>query len=124
MPLLIRLGRALYMQGKTDEALASYNQALELAQALRDRRRTAALFCNIGDVQFTSQGLPIAIESYTSALRISEELDDPAGIAAALTMLSNAHCRAGDFDFFSCVARCQKPESPARRHRIDIYIRP
>ena len=98
MPILNRLGRAQYMQGRNKAALASYNQALKAAQAHQDRRRMATLFREIGEVQFTSVGLPRAIESYSRALRISKELGDPAGIAASLTMLSNAHCRAGNFD--------------------------
>jgi len=96
--LLSRLARALYMRGENAGARETYRQALELAEKVGDKARLAALYRDLGDVEFTSGTLPDAIAAYSRGGEIAAAIDDAAGLAAAQTMLCNAHARAGDLD--------------------------
>ena len=96
--MLGRLGRALYMRGLNDEARKVLREALQLAETVGDHARMAAVYRDLGDVEFTSGTLPAAIDAYEKGRQIAELIGDHAGVAAAHRMLTNALARAGDID--------------------------
>jgi tetratricopeptide (TPR) repeat protein len=96
--MLGRLGRALYMRGLNDQARKVLRDALELAETAGDDARMAAVYRDLGDVEFTSGTLLAAIDAYEKGRQIAESIGDHAGVAAAHTMLCNALNRAGDID--------------------------
>ena len=96
--VLGRLGRALYMRGFNNQARRVLREALELAETAGDDARMAAVYRDVGDVEFTSGTLPAAIDAYEKGRQIAESIGDHAGVAAGHTMLCNALSRAGDID--------------------------
>jgi tetratricopeptide (TPR) repeat protein len=69
-----------------------------LAETVGDDARMAAVYRDLGDLEFTSGTLPAAIDAYEKGRQIAESIGDHAGVAAAHTMLCNALTRAGDVD--------------------------
>jgi tetratricopeptide (TPR) repeat protein len=69
-----------------------------LAETVGDDARMAAVYRDLGDVEFTSGTLPAAVDAYEKGRQIAELIGDHAGVAAAHTMLCNALNRAGDID--------------------------
>jgi len=64
----VNLGRALYMTGRYDKALSSYDKAMELDEP------TAELYANIGDVyaiRGTKESRQMAITMFHSALELN-----------------------------------------------------
>ena len=93
--MLGRLGRAPYMRGLNDQARKVLQEALELAETVGDAARMAAVYRDLGDVEFSSGTLPAAVDAYEKGRQIAESIGDQAGVAAAHTMLCNALARAG-----------------------------
>jgi tetratricopeptide (TPR) repeat protein len=96
--MLARLGRAFYMRGLNDQAGKALREALQLAETVDDDARMAAVYRDLGDVEFTTGTLPAAIDAYEKGRQIAESVGDYAGVAAGHTMLCNALARAGDID--------------------------
>jgi tetratricopeptide (TPR) repeat protein len=58
----------------------------------------AICYQSLGAVHHSSGSLPKAIESFTNALKISEDTGNQNGVAAVCTLLSDAHERAGNLE--------------------------
>ncbi|MCK5087979.1 MAG: tetratricopeptide repeat protein, partial [Melioribacteraceae bacterium] len=64
------LGDALYKQGKYDEALSYYKNALSLA---KDEFQQSKVFHNIGNSLLKNQKLEESIEAYKNALKLNPD---------------------------------------------------
>ena len=71
--MLGRLGRALYMRGLNDQARKVLREALQLAETVGDDARMAAVYRDLGDVEFTSGTLPAAVDAYEKGRQIASQ---------------------------------------------------
>lgn len=81
------LGDALYKQGRYDEALESFGNALALTE---DDYSKSKVFHNIGNALLKSQKVKESIEAYKNALRLNpDDLETKYNLSYALNMLKN-----------------------------------
>lgn len=90
------LGQAYDQEGKWQEALESYEQALSLARASKDGAAEADLQTWIGQVWAGQKELARARDAYEQALRVSQELGDARRQVLVLGQLSELHAGQGE----------------------------
>lgn len=87
--VLTNLASALAAQGKFDEAMAAYDQALSIQLVLKDKRGQALALQKRGETyNLRKQNTP-AVDDLKKALALWEELKDPRGRAATLNTLAH-----------------------------------
>ncbi|GAB4379194.1 MAG: hypothetical protein Kow00121_32830 [Elainellaceae cyanobacterium] len=100
-PLLVRLyndlGNAYRQSYAHEPALQAYEQALNLAQALKDQAGHAKSFLNLGRTLYNCGRWVQAIDFYEQALKIYKTLGDRQGEAASLGNLGNAYRSLGQY---------------------------
>jgi len=74
------IGVALEYKAEAIEAYEYYKQALLVANAQRDDSETAYANNNLGRLLFNQGNIERALESYTVAMKLFENLQDPVGI--------------------------------------------
>jgi tetratricopeptide (TPR) repeat protein len=94
-----RLGRLDLRKGNVAGAIALFTQALDLAERLKDRHQSAGLLGNLGGTYAKQGQMDRALHFTERALRESEEIGDPIGVARqsfnlALLRLSLGHTDA------------------------------
>ena len=70
-------GQNLYNQGRYDQAVTCYEQALDLMRDLGDRYSQATTLTDLGGTHHTAGNLAAARGAWQQALTILEELDHP-----------------------------------------------
>lgn len=90
------LGQAYDQEGQWKEALESYERALSLARAWKERTDEADLVAWIGKVWAEQKDFPRALDAYEQALRISQELGDARRQITTLDNLAELHAEQGD----------------------------
>jgi len=79
------LGDAYYKQGRYDEAIQSYKNALSFTE---DKLNKAKVFHNIGNALLKSQKYQESIEAYKNALKLNpDDLETKYNLSYALNML-------------------------------------
>jgi non-specific serine/threonine protein kinase len=85
-------------QGDSAAAVAAHTEAMEISEALGDRRSIAVALNGLGDAAATIGDREAARQRYGAALEVFRELGDRRGIAAALTNLGNRAWDEQDLD--------------------------
>jgi CHAT domain-containing protein/Tfp pilus assembly protein PilF len=94
---LIRQGGRLYSQGNTQDALARFRLAQNIAEQIGDKAGMASALNKIGNVHYSQSNYAQALEQYQKSLGMSEALGDKAGIASTLRGIGNVHCSQGNY---------------------------
>lgn len=95
---LYDLGWAKSATGSPIEAMAAYEQALELYRAAEDRGNQAATLTSIGNAYARRGQAEEALECYQQALPILREVGDRAGEAVTRYNIAMIHRRREEFD--------------------------
>jgi tetratricopeptide (TPR) repeat protein len=85
--LVTQLGALFYTQGKYDEALMYYKQALEIAKELDNRTGVANSLHQIGRIHQERGEYETALEMYEQSLRLREESGDRMGASESCGQL-------------------------------------
>ena len=91
------LGVVEDIDGRYDEATASYTKALELRKALNDRKGIASLYNNIGNIQESQGAYEDALENFRQSLFIREQLRDTMRIARVSNNIALVYEAMGDY---------------------------
>jgi signal transduction histidine kinase len=83
-------GERLLVLGRATEAVARFQQALDLADRTGEEQRCPHLYHNLGEVSLAGGDIAAAEEHYTRALRTAQRLKDNMAGAFALIGLSKA----------------------------------
>lgn len=93
----LKLGQVLELVGKWSEALDAYQQALDQAEPLGDRRAVARSYTMMGEL-FRKRGqYDDAASRLEKAREIFEELGDAAGVGQALHYAGSLAAQRGDY---------------------------
>lgn len=95
----LNLGTVLHLQGKRDQALKLYHQALEFHERMGAKRGVALAANNLGDL-YWSAGAPDgdaeqALVFWQRSLRLYEEIGDQRGVATVLRNLGELELEVG-----------------------------
>lgn len=94
---LLELGKHLLFLGELSSAQETYEEFLELAKGLGDRRGLAAAHHQLGLIAQSQGRYAAALEGYRRSLVISERLGDREGMAVSYHQLGNiSHLMARD----------------------------
>jgi tetratricopeptide (TPR) repeat protein len=106
-------GDCLRMLGRLDEAAAAYQDEIDRANRLGDRRDAAVAEAQLATVRLGQQRYPEALDGYMKAHDTFEALGEPRFIAAAWHGIGRVHEEAGQFD----------AAEDAYRHALAIRVR-
>ena len=99
------IGDIYQVQGRYDEALEYYQQALTIARDLGDRPGIGQALTNIGGVYAYWGQYQQALDFSTEALAIRQNIGDRAGVGETLTNIGGVYASLGQYqqalDFFS-----------------------
>lgn len=95
---LRELGNIANRQADYERAVPLYQQALELARELGDRRGESATLNNWASIEWELGDLPAARAHYEQALALYRQLGNRLGEAKALNNLSNVLANQGDLN--------------------------
>ena len=84
--------------GRYDEGAAAYEEGIQRAEKLGDRRQAAVGRGQLGTVRLQQKRYGEALESYREALRIFESLGEPLTVAGFQYRIGIAHREAGQFE--------------------------
>jgi tetratricopeptide (TPR) repeat protein len=87
----------LYL-GRYDEAAAAYEESIQRAEKLGDRRGAAAGRGQLGTARLLQKRYGEALESYREALRIFESLGEPGSVAVGWHQIGMVHRETGQFE--------------------------
>ncbi|MCG3773735.1 MAG: Alkaline phosphatase synthesis sensor protein PhoR [Nitrospira sp.] len=73
-------------------------RSLALRQAEGNRQAEAAIWNNIGNVNFHIEDYPAALEAHRNSLSIKESLNDRSGVAISLNNIGNVYKHTGEFE--------------------------
>lgn len=90
-------GLALKKEGKLEQAISQYQQALAGFKKLGDRQQQGKCYNNLGSVYTAKGDLRLALKSYQSSLQIYEELADATGQVKSHINLGNFYARQQQF---------------------------
>jgi serine phosphatase RsbU (regulator of sigma subunit)/Tfp pilus assembly protein PilF len=93
---LNNLGIIHMYRSDNEEAKNFFNRAIELAKALNNKQKIAAVFNNFGIIYYREGNYSRSIEFYTKALSINEAAGDLKATAAALNNIGNIYKEIGD----------------------------
>lgn len=96
--LLTLMGNCLYRQGKLDDALGHYKEALDLAIQISDKDGEIANLSNIGVIYKTRGKLDEAMGNYKEALKLATEMNNTEGIAATFGNIGLVFQSKGELD--------------------------
>ncbi len=88
---MLEIADVYRLQGRFELALDEYNQALALAQQLRDRQGEMRVEGDIGNVCLAEQQPSAALAHYQKSLDVAQQLSNQDGVARALAGLGTAH---------------------------------
>jgi len=91
-------GQCLIYLGRYDEAAAAYEENIQRAEKLGDRRQTAVGRGNLGTLRLYQKRYGEALESHREALRIFDSLGEPGHVAIAWHQIGVVHKNAGQFE--------------------------
>ena len=92
------IGVAHRILNNTDEALNSFNTALEMARRLNRTRMVAEITLEIGKVQANLGKLDLALKHYQESLKLRQAINDQQGIGDTLIDFGNLYANRGQFD--------------------------
>ncbi len=92
------IGVTHYVLGEYQQAMAQYQQSLELARGLEDRKLQADALNNIGVLYFVWGEHDKALDNYFRALTIRLDMDDVYGIGQGYNNVANIYHTAGDYE--------------------------
>jgi tetratricopeptide (TPR) repeat protein/CHAT domain-containing protein len=92
------LGIALRNQGRYEDALARYNEALSIKRAIGDRRGVASTLTRVGVVRKNQGRYDRALARYREALSIARTVGYRAGVAWALNDIGTIRRNQGRLD--------------------------
>jgi len=84
--------------GRLDEAAASHEEAIRLAEELGDPRGVAVCKGQLGTVRMDQRRYSEALAAYEEARKIFEKLGEPGSIAVAWHQIGMVHSSAGDYE--------------------------
>jgi len=90
-------GHLFFDQGKYNEALYNYNEALKIRQAIDDKKGTGGAYCNIGNVYAELDKFPETLNSYFAALKTLEEIGDKPFMARVLNNIGVIYANQQNF---------------------------
>jgi tetratricopeptide (TPR) repeat protein len=96
--LLGQLGDVFYAQGNYDKAIAYFDRARKMAEALSDKAGVARSLHQIGMVQQNRSNYEAALDYYQRALKIAEELGNVAGVARSLHQIGMVQQERGNYE--------------------------
>lgn len=92
----IHLGNVHYRQGRYKEAESAYQTSLEQCRVLAKRREEAMNLFNLGNLAYMSGRLAKALDDHEKALRLVNDMGDPAGISNSHLALAIVRLEIGD----------------------------
>lgn len=95
---LIELGNKYDLEGKWDEAIDAYSQAIELAH-LKGKIRTVAEALRLtGNIQFKKNEWGNALKSFQQSLEHFQSLKEPRGTAYSMNSIGNIYLERGEWE--------------------------
>ncbi|TAE05616.1 MAG: tetratricopeptide repeat protein, partial [Bacteroidetes bacterium] len=91
------MGAIYQSQHQYDNALASYQQALEVKKKIQDNKGIASTLSNMGGVATEKGEYHTSIQYYKESLQIREKMHDKAGSLHALHNLGQTYRKQGDY---------------------------
>lgn len=88
----------LMMLGCLDEAAAAYQENIQRAEKLEDRRLIAGGKGNLGTVRMLQKKYAEALDAFREARDLFESLGEPRSVATAWHQIGRVHEEAGDFE--------------------------
>ena len=105
--VLLDVAQHYYVIGQSLQGIKAGGIAVAHARKLEDLNLLRRALNTLGIVQADAGNIPVAIESYSEALSIAIELNDPVGECSALINIGNAFILAGQYqDAIECFERC------------------
>jgi tetratricopeptide (TPR) repeat protein len=92
---IIEAGDCLLFLGRLDEAAASYEHAIQLAEAWQDHRSVAVGKGQLGTVRMFQRRYAEALAAHEDARRTFESLSEPGSVATALHQIGMVHQAVG-----------------------------
>lgn len=96
--VLQRLGKIRYLLGDYEAARELYQQSLEIAQQLGDKRNVSMLLHLLAMLAQHAEDYDAASELYQQSLRIKQQLGEKSGVAKSLHNLGMLANYTGDYD--------------------------
>ena len=96
--LRYELGRAYFIRGDLDHALAYYQESLQLFERLGDKQGKAALLSAIANIYTTRGELDHALELYEESIKTKKQLNDKGEIARTLHQMAHIYVSKGNLD--------------------------
>ncbi len=95
---LTEQGDCLRVLGRLDEAAASYEERIEQAEHMKDRRGVAVGEGQLGTIRILQERYQEALDAFAEARRHFEALGEPAMVATAWHQTGIVYKRTGDHD--------------------------
>jgi tetratricopeptide (TPR) repeat protein len=96
--ILLRLGKAYYAAGKTEDALRCYEEARKLEEASTNHPLLGETYRRLGELEAARRHPEIAISYYSRALNCHEKLGDKRTVAATRICLGDLSLKLSDKD--------------------------
>jgi tetratricopeptide (TPR) repeat protein len=96
--ILQALGISYQHLNKLDDALRSFQQALEIRKKINDQGGTAASLSQMAQVQDTMGNAKAALASYNEALAVQQKIGDKRGLTQNLISLGGFYLDHGKYD--------------------------
>ncbi len=96
--ILNALGFAYQGLGKPDDALSSYQQALEIRKSIGDERGTELTLGNIAGLQDAMGNSKAALSNYQAAIDLAKKIGDKDGLALNYMNLGSSYHDHGNYD--------------------------
>ena len=96
--ILLGLGVTYKLLNKPNDALRTYQEALEIKQRLGDKRGIGLTLDNMAQVQDLLGNSDAALKAYQEALKLRREIEDKRGIGGTLINLGNFYETRGQYD--------------------------
>lgn len=98
LKVVFDLGEVHALAGATDLAVGHYQDTLELAFRLGDRRIMSTALRRLADVEMARGNFAAARTQLMDALKLAEHIQDPHGVAASCVALGRMHWQTSEFD--------------------------
>ena len=95
---LIELGKKYDLEGKWDEAIEVYSQAIELAGLKAENRTVAEALRLTGNIQFKKNEWGNALKSFQQSLKHFQSLRESRGSAYSMNSIGNIYLEKGEWE--------------------------
>ena len=95
---LIELGKRYDLEGKWDEAIEVYSQAIELSHIKGENRTVAEALRLMGNIQFKKNEWGNALNSFQQSLKHFQNLRESRGSAYSMNSIGNIYLEKGEWE--------------------------